>query len=56
MNQDLTHALKWFNLLALIDKSLWNFPSVRGCPGACLMDDPYAFGRPFCKVQPFLSS
>ena len=34
----------WFNLLALVGKFLWNFPSVKGRPGAFLMDDPYAFG------------
>ena len=38
----------WFNLLAPVDESLWNFLSVEGRPGAFLMDDPYAFGRPFC--------
>ena len=27
------------DLLALVDKSLWNFPSVGGLLSACLMDD-----------------
>ena len=52
MNQDFTHAFEIITcgsiLLALVDKSLWNFPSVKGRPSACLMDDPYALGRPFC--------
>ena len=34
------------NLLALVDKSLWNFLSVGGHLGAFLMDNPHAFGRP----------
>ena len=38
----------WFNLLALVDKSLWNFLSVEGHPGAFLMDDPLVHGRPTC--------
>ena len=32
----------WFNLLALVDKSLWNFPSVRSRPGAFLIDNRFA--------------
>ena len=38
-----------FNLLALVDKSQWNFLSVGGRPGAFLMDNPHAFGRPFAR-------
>ena len=45
----------WFNLLALVDKSLWNFPSVGGCLGACLMDNLYAHRWPFYKGCSFLS-
>ena len=45
----------WFNLLALVDKSLWNFPNVGGHPSACLMDDPYAYRWPSYKGCSFLS-
>ena len=37
----------WSDLQAFVDKSIsGNFLSVGGRPGAFLMDDPHAYGRP----------
>ena len=49
----LQNSSTWSDLQAFVDKSIFrNFLSVGGRPGAFLMDDPYAHGRPSYKGRP----